>query len=675
MPGLTAFHLPIMPTTACLIFGRDQPPAEALRLRAGSLTMLFERETVSLRQICFEDREVIRGIYAAVRDRNWGTVPPQLQNLRVASAVDSFRLTFDVACQQGEIDFIWRGEITGKADGTVRFSFDGEARSTFLRNRIGLCVLHPIRECCGARGRYGRKNGWKIELAFPQTIEPQIPGEANFCEMRTLAHEVKGGVWAELVFEGEVFEMEDQRNWTDASFKTYGTPLAQPFPVEIKSGTRVNQSVTLRLTDDPTERGLLVCASHPLLRAYATESPAPLELPNQPTVDLPQLGLGLAGHGQPTGPLEVQRLAVLRLAHLRADLSLADSSWTKMLARATDVSRAVGVPLELALHLPTTNAVAELGAVRDLLQTLSIMPARVLVFRRGEEAASAATLRQARAGLNLPGLPIGGGSDAHFCELNRARGLGNFEPGEADFVSWPITPQVHAFDDRSIMETLEAQPHTVMSARAFADGKPLIISPVTLKPRFNAVATAGESRVSPDDLPSQVDPRQMSLFNAAWTLGSVAALTDAGAASVTFFETTGWCGVMETRAGSPLPEKFPSIAGAVFPVFHVFAALAGFRRAAPLSGADPATLAALVLFDDRNRRRVLLANLTPGNLLVRLAIGASPARGCILDEGSVEGAMREPESFLAQHGEWPSDSAGVLELELKRHAFAWFDLG
>jgi hypothetical protein len=36
--------------------------------------------------------------------------------------------------------------------------------------------------------------------------------------------------------------------------------------------------------------------------------------------------------------------------------------------------------------------------------------------------------------------------------------------------------------------------------------------------------------------------------------------------------------------------------------------------------------------------------------------------------------MREPESFLAQHGEWKSDFAGVLELELKRHAFAWFDV-
>jgi hypothetical protein len=41
--------------------------------------------------------------------------------------------------------------------------------------------------------------------------------------------------------------MEDQRNWTDASFKSYGTPLELPHPVEISEGTRVKQSVSVRL--------------------------------------------------------------------------------------------------------------------------------------------------------------------------------------------------------------------------------------------------------------------------------------------------------------------------------------------------------------------------------------------------------------------------------------------
>ncbi len=42
--------------------------------------------------------------------------------------------------------------------------------------------------------------------------------------------------------------MEDQRNWTDASYKTYSTPLALPFPVEIRAGETVEQTVTLWVT-------------------------------------------------------------------------------------------------------------------------------------------------------------------------------------------------------------------------------------------------------------------------------------------------------------------------------------------------------------------------------------------------------------------------------------------
>jgi hypothetical protein len=33
--------------------------------------------------------------------------------------------------------------------------------------------------------------------------------------------------------------MEDQRNWLDASFKTYSTPQERPKPVAVASGDRV----------------------------------------------------------------------------------------------------------------------------------------------------------------------------------------------------------------------------------------------------------------------------------------------------------------------------------------------------------------------------------------------------------------------------------------------------
>ena len=48
--------------------------------------------------------------------------------------------------------------------------------------------------------------------------------------MRAITHSVRPGVRAECRMEGDTFEMEDQRNWSDASYKTYVRPLALPWP-------------------------------------------------------------------------------------------------------------------------------------------------------------------------------------------------------------------------------------------------------------------------------------------------------------------------------------------------------------------------------------------------------------------------------------------------------------
>ncbi len=61
-------------------------------------------------------------------------------------------------------------------------------------------------------------------------------------DIRSLAW-THDGVATTATFDGEVFEMEDQRNWTDASYKTYSTPLERPFPVVIADGAVIEQSV------------------------------------------------------------------------------------------------------------------------------------------------------------------------------------------------------------------------------------------------------------------------------------------------------------------------------------------------------------------------------------------------------------------------------------------------
>ena len=534
--------------------------------------------------------------------------------------------------------------------------------SSFLRNRIGFCVLHPIRECAGALARQTRVDGTVIEARFPQTIEPQLVGQSSFRDMRAVAHEVGPGLWAKVEFDGDVFEMEDQRNWTDASFKTYCTPLALPVPVEIQAGTRIRQSVTLRLA------GTIPEEIRPSVETTNEEPESiTMTVPDTPTARLPQIGLGMASHGEPLTETEIARLRRLHLAHLRADVRLSSPDWPSVWRRAVREAGQLGVSLELALHLPRDGR-AGWQEFQRLLRAEPAPLARVLALREGEAATTAETLRQVRQALVGFEVPIGVGSDANFCELNREQALGQVPLADADFVFWSINPQVHAFDTPSIVETLEAQFDTVKTARAFAGGKPLLISPVTLRPRFNAVATGASPPLHLGELPPSVDPRQLSLFAAAWTLGSLVTLAHAGVESVTFYETTGWCGVMEREAGSPLPDQFPSWPGAVFPLYHVFADWAGCTGLAPAVVSAPSQVVGLAMFDGEGRRRVLLGNMAMQTRRIRVVTAARHVRVRILEAKSVVAAMREPEQFRVPAGVEREPRYGFIELDLPFYA-------
>ena len=118
----------------------------------------------------------------------------------------------------------------------------GTAGASFLRNRIGLCVLHPADACAGRRCIVETVDGDRAESVFPALVAPHQP----FRNVRAILHQVSPGVEVEVRMEGEAFETEDQGNWGDASYKTYGTPLHLPHPVPVKSGASVEQSVAVR---------------------------------------------------------------------------------------------------------------------------------------------------------------------------------------------------------------------------------------------------------------------------------------------------------------------------------------------------------------------------------------------------------------------------------------------
>src|SRR5262249_42339632 len=154
-----------------LYYGRDAALPEERELCAGPLCLVYEAG--DLRYVRLGDQEILRRVYSAVRDRNWDTIPAALSQVEIEERSDSFRITYHARHQQGEIDFAWQGEIEGRADGTVRFTMDGEALSTFTRSRIGFCILHPMRECAGRPCVVEHADGTVSHSAFPRYISPE----------------------------------------------------------------------------------------------------------------------------------------------------------------------------------------------------------------------------------------------------------------------------------------------------------------------------------------------------------------------------------------------------------------------------------------------------------------------------------------------------------------------
>ncbi|NOT63628.1 MAG: hypothetical protein HOP19_25735 [Acidobacteria bacterium] len=555
---------------------------DSITLHAGPINLTFTDG--ELRYLCIGAREILRRVYVAVRDRWWNTIPLALTDLQIHCVADQFELSFTATHQQGEIDFAWRGAISGATDGTITFTMNGAARSTFWHNRIGLCVLHPPNE---AACEIEHTDGTRTMGCFPRLIAPHQP----FKDIRAVSHTAAPGLRAEVRLTGDTCEMEDQRNWTDGSFETYSTPLALPFPVEITADVRVQQSFSLRL----------------LGNANAATKPQPLTLTIAENAigKLPRLGLGLASHGAPLSESATELLRALRLAHLRLDLCMR-GAWQAELARATNEAITLQTQLEVAVFL-SDDAANELAVLRAALNELHPPVARWLIFHEAEAVTAPGWVGQARVVLRDydATAAFGAGTNQYFAELNRELFSKPRINYPADVLCYSANPQVHGFDKATLIESLSAQADTVFTARHAMPETPVAVSPVTLKPRFNQHSAS--EKTSDIHRPNNVDARQASLFAACWTLGSLKYLAESGAASVTYFETTGWRGVIEAEGVTPAFSAY----GEPYPLYHLFAALGGWLQAEvlPVTSTDALRVVGLALRKGK-RSSLWLANLS-----------------------------------------------------------------
>jgi hypothetical protein len=503
-------------------------------LHAGPIELLYEDGF--LRYLTANDVEVLRMIYFALRDENWVTFKPWIENEHIKAEQNSFQIRYRCLNKKDDRVIIsWDTLIEGKNDGTISFEIKGNVYEDVWKNRAGFCVLHPIGgHITGQPVEIIHPDGNKTSSKFPVRIDPENPFK-NIQHMRWFT----AGMWFRLDFEGDIFETEDQRNWTDASFKTFCTPLDLPKPALLKTGDTVHQKVVF------TAESRIDKVSTPLKEIKVDKTKEHLKLP--------LLGIG-------SSRVEITDAVAEQFRHLpfsiyRIDIRFSDKNWVSKFSFDCVNAARLKLKPEVVLHL-TDDYQNELEAFVMLCLQNRLVLESVLFLQEGKPATPQNIIDYSSSiNQQFTGVKFGAGTDYNFRELNTNR----FNPKGLDFICYSIQPQEHAFDDKSVMETLEAQKETVLSAKAIYPGLAIHVSPVTLKKRSNPYANSEDKSLS---IEQQADERLHTPYGAEWTIGSITHLAEAGVASITYFEATGLLGLMDDHGNLyPIGEQLKSWAG------------------------------------------------------------------------------------------------------------------
>jgi hypothetical protein len=571
--------------------------SDPIHIIHGPLSFIYQNGM--LRSIMHGKTEIIRRIYLALRDQHWNTIPYRITKTDIQQNENNFSLCFEANHLHKSIKFQWNGLIECDRNGTIRFQIRGKALSTFDRNRIGLCLLFPL-SFSGKPVSISDSEGTVVNGRFPVDISPHQP----FLDI-TAIQGAAADVRYTVNFDGDIFEMEDQRNWIDASYKVYSTPINLPLPVTIHDSDEIYQSIMLTMVSSATN-----------VSEITREAMLKIPVNTDPDLRCPQLGT-TDTLSESISPDAIEYLKALQLNHCRYDLYLDSKT---LLSDITMIARRCvmyGCAAEIALHCTTVTS-EKIGYLLTAFTISSIDICRLCIYDDAKVTSDVTLNALVPAIKNrYPKAIIASGTDFYFVELNRSH------PSlyMVDQVCYSANPQVHTFDNDIVIENLDGIRETLLHAPSFAGNLPIIITPLTLRPRKNGKNPLKDGGA---------DIRQKDLFCAAWTAGALFRSIEGKASSVTLHAATADGGLM------------PSDGARVYPVYDVLQWFAG-TEGYPVSICQSysSNIEAMIIHT-ATERRMLIVNLSDHKETVIIEGLPGEFSSKTLDQLSLEAAVSNP---------------------------------
>ena len=526
---------------------------DTTRITHGGFTLDLAREAI--RNIKYEGVQLIDLLYTAIRPLNWSTLKADeySANVQIIGSDCAITITETFAGALAA-----ETKITLSDNNTFSVHYELKGLSEYQVNRWGICFCLNTADWMGSSVL---SSGNTYSLA--QNISPQRVVDGVTQGLFPASNEMNfvgpDNRYLKVLSTGKVLEAEDQRNWTDSTYKIYSGSLSEPFPFLVSAGDiwtqRANFEVGVpkRIEADPTKI---------LVREIEA---------------LPSIGLQL--NADPLlSPDDLEKaLVLLEIDHLRIN----EEALTSQKIATTAAN---GLILEVAL-LSSSNGDA---LKAEVLQLSERVPAgsRLLVQREGRGVVDETELpRNDFLNAYIPG------SDAFLVDLQKDKKSFGYS------VSYSMVPTVHSFDTETIFKTLHTQQESIEFAQKFIAPQ-VFISPITFSTRGNP--DSGHSR---DKRLTYAEPEMAlhirTIEGAAWTLGSIFALASAGAFSGSWHELFGEFGIIYSQSDS---IKFS-------PTFHAISAL-GAHRAHQITIATSLDNS-WVAFENRETKTILVASLRP----------------------------------------------------------------
>ena len=526
---------------------------DTTRVEHGDFT--FDLARAAVRNVRYKNVQIIDLLYTAIRPWDWSTLDPDQHSEDIKVTGDICVITIKDSFA-GSLDA--QTEITISKDNKFTVAYELRGLAEYSVNRWGICFCLNSADWMGSTVK-SQGNEYQLPAAIsPQRVVDGVT-QGLFPAAKEMLFAATDQRSIKVVSTGKVLEAEDQRNWTDNTYKIYSGSLSEPRPFVVSAGSLWQQSVTFEI------------------------SPPNKQVPDGSKIVVNEIdslpSIGLQFNTDSLLPLDAlnNALFLLDIDHIRIN----EESLT---AQKINTVSTNGLIVEAALL--SSHSGDKLH--RDIEHLNKQIPAgsRILIQREGREIVEIGDLPKNQSLSSF--IP---GTDAYLVDLHRNK----YEFGES--ISYSMVPTVHSSDVETIFKTLYTQRESIQFAQEFL-AQQVLVSPITFSTRGNTeTGHARDQRINFAN--PEMALRIRTIEGAAWTLGSIFALASAGAYSGTWHELFGEFGIIYPDGDA---IKFS-------PTFHALAAL-GAHHAHEITIATSLDNS-WVAFENREAKKIVVASLRP----------------------------------------------------------------